>query len=580
MQCGFSRKSARELLQLVTGPSSRKTQLSLCVQSRAKTNVSGAILRLNKGESPREIDYTNSSSITITVEPDSDSEVKDTPINVEWVDVKLFVDTKDEVVQELKQSGIDFAFVDTLSDATHFYTTQAIPNSADFKNAVVKGIPIVNDYWAKTIIRKPNEVDKWLLKCDYSLYLPNENSAYLPEPKRKLLDTKLISFEPIEWLDTTVVEKSEEDINAHVGTNEFILINSFNVFGFQAVHEADLWNKVMSKMVDSIPTNRVKEPESSQKRPSSAETQSGSRKRRRYEKVDKLHFFSPSATSVPVVESHEGTLKEKQDTKPSIGKLTPKTAPPKPTKVEKAHNSPPPAPEENLASPQPKIEVPENPKKRRNESFTAHKAPKIPKFVPKVSFADAVMQTKEKTKELWEREMGISEEPEGVTQNLSNLAIVEVVDIPIRRSRSKYLNGADNVNTEGKNFKKFVKSVPVKRQVTRPHIDMVIEETTNLLLPKTKHNRQSTMDEDFNGVMSDVRGYEPNLFVADDESDDESTTQPFFTSQTNTSSGDGIRGRRNHVPVNRVDRDDDAGDDDGDDDDDDEEDQPRFGFSR
>lgn len=561
-------------MELVTGSSSAKTPLSLCIQSRAKTYVSGAILRLSKGENPREIDYTNSSKITIQVEPDSDLEVKDTPITIEWVEVKLFAETEGAVIKDLKQSGIDFTFVDNLLDATHFYTTQAIHNLAHFKNAIVKGIPIVNDDWADTVLKTPNNVDKWLLDCDYSLYLPNGNSAYLPEPRRKLLDTKLISFEPIEWLDVTVVEKAEEKIHAQVGTDEFILINSFNVFGFQAVPQTDLWNKVVSKTLDSIPTNRVKE--QSQKRPASMETQSSTRKRRRYEKVDKLHFFSPSATSIPVIESPEDTLKEIKNNKPSIGKLVPKLAASKPIEMEKANDKLP-TPEIILASSQTTDDTP-NPKKRRGEPFTAHKPPKIPKFVPKVSFADAVMQTKEKKREMWEMEMGIMEESEGVAENLSNLAIVEVVNVPIRRRRKEY-NEVDTPTTGGKNFKKFVKSVPVKRKISRPHIDMVIEESTNVLLPKRK-NKQTTMDEDFNDVMSDVRGYEPNLFVPEDESDgayEESTTQSFLTSQTNASNADRKRGRR-HQPIDDDDLED--NDDDDDDDDEDDEDQPRFGFSR
>lgn len=119
----------------------------------------------------------------------------------------------------------------------------------------------------------------------------------------------------------------------------------------------------------------------------------------------------------------------------------------------------------------------------------------------------------------------------------------------------------------------------MKRKISRPHIDMVIEESTNVLLPKRK-NKQTTMDEDFNDVMSDVRGYEPNLFVPEDESDgayEESTTQSFLTSQTNASNADRKRGRR-HQPIDDDDLED--NDDDDDDDDEDDEDQPRFGFSR
>ena len=468
------------------------------------------------------------------MEPDSDTQLNDSPITIEWVHVKVFIDTEDDTIKDLKRSGVDFTYVDNLHDATHFYTTQAMPNLAHFKNAVVKGIPIVNDYWAKTVLRKPNNVDKWLLNCDYSLYLPNENSAYLPEPRRKLLDTKLISFEPIEWLDATVVEKTEEEIQSHVGTDRFILINSFDVFGFQAVHQADLWNRVVSKTLDSLPTNRVME--QSQKRALSTETQLSPRKRRRYEKVDKLHFFSPSATSIPAVERQEDSPKN-EDTKPSIGKLVPKLAAPKLIETEKT-NCKPPSPELTPASPEPIDDAPTNSRKRRSESFTSHKAPKIPKFAPKVSFADAVMQTKEKTKELWEKELGILEDSEGIAENLTNLAIVEVVDVPIRRRRRENNTVA---TTKGKNFKKFVKSVPMKRQKSRPHIDMVIEETTNMLLPKLKQKskqkqKHTAMDEDFNGVMSDVRGYEPNLFVSEEESEggnEESTTQSFTTSQAN-----------------------------------------------
>ncbi|KAI5968557.1 hypothetical protein CANMA_002302 [Candida margitis] len=583
-----SRKSARELLELIMGPpSSAKTPLSLCIQSRAKTNVNGAILRLSKGESPKEIDYTNCTKITITVEPDSDSELKDFPIIIEWIEVKLFVDTEDDNIKELKRSGIEFAFVEDISDATHFYTAQAMPNSVHFKNAVVRGIPIVNDSWAKSVLKKPNNVNKWLLNCDYSLYLPNENSAYLPEPRRKLLDTKLISFEPVEWLDVIVVEKSEDEIQSKVGTDQFILINTFSVFGFQAVHQADIWNKVVSKTLDTIPTNRIQE--QSQKRQASTETGSSSRKRRRYEKVDKLHFFSPSATSIPVIESQDGTTPlesaKEQNTKPaSIGKLVQKPVVSTPIEAGKVKEEQP-KPEVIPVSPEPNDEDHQNPRKRRGESFTTHRPPKLPKFVPKVSFADAVMKTKEKTRELWEKEMGISEESEGVTANLSNLAIVEVVDVPIRKRQREYEKATNATTTVGKNFKKFVKSVPVKRQQSRPHIEMVIEETTNVLLPKPKHKHTTTMDEDFSGAMSEVRGYEPNtLFVPEDDSDggyEESITQPFLMSQENASSTG--RAPRLNYKSNHDDSSDGGGDDneeEEEDDDDDDDDQPKFGFSR
>lgn len=49
-------------------------------------------------------------------------------------------------------------------------------------------------------------------------------------------------------------------------------------------------------------------------------------------------------------------------------------------------------------------------------------------------------------------EMGIMEESEGVAENLSNLAIVEVVNVPIRRRRKEY-NEVDTPTTGGKNFK-------------------------------------------------------------------------------------------------------------------------------
>ncbi|CAK9440214.1 uncharacterized protein LODBEIA_P43140 [Lodderomyces beijingensis] len=635
-----SRKTARELLELRTGPPSQqtsgKTALNICVLSRAKCIINGETVRLKKGQSPIDLDLSHEFKIVLEVERDSEPHVVDTPLTIEWVECKLYTESteskKNGLVQGLIQLKVDVAVVDEINEATHFHTSESMPDSNDFKKAIVRGMHLVNDSWFETALDEPND-PKWVLECDNVEYMPSHNRNFAPNRGRSdfCKMSKFLSFEKIGWLDTVIVAKnSEQDIKVKAGNDEFILVNSSDVFSLKAIDEDDLFRKIVDGSYESIPRNKI--PDSKRL----GEPVTGHRKRRKYEKVDKLHFFSlgesphTSPTKAAVSSAPQGsdesshgggggggsqpTLhlskaveaqnveapQEHTETAETPSSLTTTTTHSNPD--QKFTRKLPPV--ETAASETKHVETPNPLKRKITESFTAHTPPKIAKFTPKVSFADAVVQAKESSLDFWNKEFGIPEvnkdtnadysyggggngdgdynaDNAEVYKNLSNLVIVEIVDVPLRKRPSAVLSDASSTtNTTTKNFKNFRKSTPKR---ARQRIPMVSGEMPTVANQNARKIHRTTIEDELGGAMSEVRGDHSPLFVRDDEDEDEEKNDD----DEADSIFQDMRRRNGHRPGTAVNRgangqtDSHLEDDyDDDDDDDDDDDQPKFGFSR
>ncbi|KAI5962981.1 uncharacterized protein KGF55_002773 [Candida pseudojiufengensis] len=602
-----SMKCARNLLQIVTGPTNpnQKTSLILFIQSRAKSYINGKLVNLKKGENPKELIYTAESKIDINCEQSTDpSANSDFPLLIEWIDLKLYIDTQDELVDQLKKLNMDLPIVDSVDKATHIYTNKAVPDSNNFKRAIILGKHVVNDTWLESLISNPNDVDNWLLASQDSKFLPDNNNLYLPSTQRAI-SQKILSFESIGWIDCEIVDKTEEDIKNKAGSSTFILVSKEKFMDLKSISENELWSAILNNNTASLPTNTIQNLKRAAD--SNSKGASGARKRRKYEKVDKLHFFSLGSTSTPTTQNNN--TQESLTTQPAAqtdGEKSRTTTPntetiPDSETQEIIQQEQPKPPRLEKIKKEPEDPPPVNYKKRQNESFTNHQPPKVAKFMPKVSFADAVIQARETSVKKWNKEMGInetSEDQEVVLDDLSNLAIVEIVDMPMRNKnlqqpQTDQLSVDINVNV--KNFKRFRKNKPPTQHKDRPIIEMTISDT-NVFIPKSK-KKETTVDNEFEGVMDNVRGYNPTpLFVEDsDNEEDEEESGPYdengmssfknFTSRgstintdnettTNFNSATRIT-NSNKTPNDKYDD-----DEEDDDDDEDNDDQPKFGFSR
>lgn len=93
-----------------------------------------------------------------------------------------------------------------------------------------------------------------------------------------------------------------------------------------------------------------------------------------------------------------------------------------------------------------------------------------PRFVPFVPFKDAVQQAKLKAEEAVRESLGLGLE---MTDGISHLAIVETVDMPLRRPRAATTDAANTTQWAGRrNFKHFHKNIAVRPRVSRAFVAM------------------------------------------------------------------------------------------------------------
>ena len=217
-------------------------------------------------------------------------------------------------------------------------------------------------------------------------------------------------------------------------------------------------------------------------------------------------------------------------------------------------------------------------------------------IVPKVTLKDAIFQTKSKATDAIRKELGIGSQD--IHDGLTNLAIVELVDIPLRSRKEQQLQQLPNSNMawrDRKDFKKFKKNIPLKSRVSRSFVEMelvdvdarapgsnskrnvTISQTMEELLRQEQRNRKQVVDlaKDFDGAMEDINGFNPGN---DDDGDNDNDSFSFRNNSANQSlfvSEDSQMNERNVGRVNTNSRKVDYESDDDSDDD-----QPKFGFSK
>lgn len=357
----WSPKVSRELIELITGPNigntqppsslsshssmgSDKTLLIIRICSRAKTIINGKTYKLlSKDSKPEEIDFTNEFKLKIETIPQIDKQTgqiitQDTPLFIEWIPFKLYISANEKYDQNdyktiIRDHGIDIQIVDNIMDATHYYydngnnDIKLEEQKDEFKLAIIKGIPILNSQWLQKVLGHENEdgynsVKDWLLDIDYKKYLPNNDDDYLPKSDRlrPLDNVKLVSLERINWLETitidfkVLIQHQEDLLKSKIGDNQFILIvpttmeTTLNRHNFQPITEDQLWQSIKKGSILDLPKNSLNQLKRTSTTMLASDDKSvitqtpevaapSGRKRRKYEKVDRLHFFSLGTTT-------------------------------------------------------------------------------------------------------------------------------------------------------------------------------------------------------------------------------------------------------------------------------------------
>ena len=374
----WSPKVSRELIELITGPNigntqppssssssssigSDKTLLIIRICSRAKTIINGKTYKLlSKDSKPEEIDFTNEFKLKIETIPQIDKQTgqiitQDTPLFIEWIPFKLYISANEKCDQNhyktiIKDHGIDIQIVDNIMDATHYYydsdnnDIKEEEQKDEFKLAIIKGIPILNSQWLQKVLGHDNEdgynsVKDWLLDIDYKKYLPKKDDHYLPKSDRlkPLNNVKLVSLERINWLETIIIDfkvliqQQEDVLKSKIGDNQFILIvpttmaTTLNRHNFQTITEDQLWQSIKKGSILDLPKNYLNQLKRTSTTMLASDDKSvttqtpevaapSGRKRRKYEKVDRLHFFSlgtttPTTTTTPAPSTRDPSPK-------------------------------------------------------------------------------------------------------------------------------------------------------------------------------------------------------------------------------------------------------------------------------
>lgn len=516
-----SQKASRDLVEIITGPSNGdKTRLILRIMSRAKSIINGKTYKLkSKTDKPQEIDFTNEKQISIecsnNINDESQRVFPDTPIIIEWVEFNLFASSIDRSIEQLQDCNIDFRVAHDFDKVTHYYSNGTDEDTDNFKLAVIKGIPVLNSQWLELIMSKDKDVtvDDWLLHADYTKLVPNGDQNLLPTCRLNLLDgIKLLSTEEIKWIETIVLDshKLEHELKQKVDADkEFVLVSDVTIDNFQTITKNQLWGYIKKNSLEGLPRNTIKqlkrpapepviEEETIPRSVTVSPDKPKPRKRRKYEKVDRLHFFSltntePTTVTVPseqvplamnekqvnatpdvvnTVDS-DSTSNTKDFTTSDEGRSLPdsqeevniKEQIEESTATAERQLNEDTAPTLKVDSYQTDTQLEENGsiigQKRKQEPIDS-KPTKIPKFMPKVTLAEAVIQVKKSN------EQEVIELDENI-DNLKNLSIVEVVDLIPRKKKDK-IEANESLYAGRKNFKRFRKP---QKKINRRRVGLV-----------------------------------------------------------------------------------------------------------
>ncbi|KAK6458311.1 uncharacterized protein RJT20DRAFT_30753 [Scheffersomyces xylosifermentans] len=660
--CNFrfhAQQVSRYQLELVVGTVAEShlhdadyiTPISIKVLTRAKSSINGKIYKLSKGEKdPIILDFTSVSQLKIELLSSGSSDVTDSPVFVEWKPFTVTSDSSEIKHIDSLHSSIDLRITKDPQLATHFYMPKE-SNSRSSMIAVSRGIPIVNSKWIDSIKEEPTNIDKWFLQMNCSDYIPEDCLYLLPNSSRQQLLKGVVAvffagvndtFSP--WILSLggipmALDKSKyfhdskldevnllEDIKLEAKRSKCIVftveskdnetanesVEKFlSDFGTKSNKEGDLWEAVKEATIDKFHYLDV----FNLKRRSDTNTTSQPRKRRRYEKVSKMHFFDFSTPpkeetpeplkedkaeiekndepkeviEEPVAQDEESNETEKQDAKS-----------PESEQQQSDANSD----KEAIAATEKGNDTSIVRKRRPSPEVKEERPKKLPKFMPKVSLFDAIKSTKVKAEESIRFELGIDdEEEESIRDDLSNLAIVETIEVKLREVPNPVeVTKSFNEKYKGrKNFKTFQKNIKLKPNVSRTFVEMdtfAVNNEINFADFTPQHDSdpskaEEQLSKDFTGHMSNVKalGYdEENLEEASETEDQFSfrerngtntSSEPmslFVDEDSQPTAPVKTKARTKRPARTKASYKEDIDDDD--DDDADDNDMPRFGFSR
>ena len=598
------------------------TSLKVGVLSRARSVLNEDVYKLSKGvKDPIWIDLTKQARIEIKLKMDDNKE--HTVLVIEWHDFVLY--SPDEIT-ELCSKGIDLRLTKNVAQATHYYEGKSdiLTQEEDepLLIALVKGLPILNRKWYYTALT--GNINDWFLELDFTRFA--SSSYLLPNSKRSTLFSGIHVVDFNHEHENLLKHINCKSINLTTGDEAGLIADIqsqgkpkclimdcksdqlstiFNTLGVKPSTYFDLFASIKNVSTDNLSFYSELKREHIDEPP----TQPSLRKRRKYEKVSKMHFFDFNATSqkpdaaqidrgistTPDVVQVDENL---NSTSPDVAE-TSKTIQTTPNGLQIDENLKSTIPldtqnETNNIIEEHKIETAEvvdKPlyKKRPLGDVEELQPNKMRKYVPKVSLVDAIKRTKEDATKTTNEELGIDNTKLDVVSELSNLAIVEEIEFKLRTPPNSRLDTNPKYNGR-KNFKKFNKNMKLESIVTRSFIDLstvTIDNEINFVDSKAGgvidiSNAEQKLSKDFSGLMNEVKGFRSDgLFVdEDDDSDDEQSyrkkgtrsKQPtLFVDEDSQSQAKPVKASHSNKAVMQVSVDDD---------DDDDDDHPKFGFTR
>ncbi|KAK7687377.1 hypothetical protein QCA50_009242 [Cerrena zonata] len=213
---------------------------------------------------------------------------------------------------------------------------------------------------------------------------------------------------------------------------------------------------------------------------------------------------------------------------------------------------------------------------------------KIGKFMPSISLIDAIRNTKEEQEQVVKKELGLDGSDQPLDEKLKDLAIVELFEIKLRSPKLAEAERTHLSFKGRKNFKRFNKNQKSKSALSRSFLDLEPITLDNKITFKSEDQGDTdattdlelNMTKDFDGLMDDVNGYQPQgpAFVEHDEKSDNEEGFSFGKGESLFVPADSQNSpaKPRHIPIRKVSH----GGNDNDDDDDDDDDEPRFAFSR
>ncbi|CAN3479778.1 hypothetical protein DICA0_E18976 [Diutina catenulata] len=519
----------------------RPDEVVVRVLSRAKSVINGDTYKLAKGESPQEHVRTDAFTVEFSAKEGSLS-----PVSVKSVPFKLCHGSS-----TLAKLGVLPQAADS-SEADYCLYDAPFP---DPQVAMARGKTVLTKEWLEYVKKKPYKVGKWLLDLDITEFEGVEpkssRSSLLKGYTAVVYDDKDAKL--VQAMGGRVIQDDIESRLAATTTPVFVVGRKMGDYPETARDQ--LLQSLLDVSTDKLRTFNYKKRDAT---PSETPEPSGRRKRRKYERKDKLHFFDIKTEEEPVVEQE---LPEKQ---PSPAETEPQPEEPIPEASLQVPATPetqvevPATPEEPIVKAEPSETVADEevaskspePRGIKRENSTELAPAKRGKFTAKVSLVNAIKQAKAQAQDSFDRNYG--ESHDDLSNDLRDLVIVETVDVPIRHhtfQTAQSFNEAYQGRRNFKPFKKVQKSAPIMSRsfVVVGVVDAEVTETHEGLNPAAE--TEEAMNHDFQG-----------LFVDEEVPSQESAPAPARSRATRPSS-------RAPPATYTVDSD---SDDDG----------PRFGFTR